>query len=70
MFRIIFAGTPEFAVPSLNALVKIGLKPSHVITQPDRKSGRGKKISKSAVKLCSENRTIHQINPIVRSSAK
>ena len=47
MFRIIFAGTPEFAVPSLDALVKIGLKPSHVITQPDRKSGRGKKISKS-----------------------
>ena len=63
MFRIIFAGTPEFAVPSLNALVKIGLKPSHVITQPDRKSGRGKKISKSAVKLCSEKHKIPVLQP-------
>ena len=63
MFRIIFAGTPEFAVPSLNALVQIGLKPSHVITQPDRKSGRGKKISTSAVKLFSEEHEIPVLQP-------
>jgi len=63
MFRIIFAGTPEFAVPSLNALVQIGLKPSHVITQPDRKSGRGKKISTSAVKLFSEVHEIPVLQP-------
>ena len=47
MANIIFAGTPEFSVPSLMALTEIGLNPSLVITQPDRRAGRGKKSRKA-----------------------
>jgi methionyl-tRNA formyltransferase len=50
--RIIFLGTPGFAVPSLRALIQ---SPLHevvaVITQPDRKAGRGQKLSSPPVKL-------------------
>jgi methionyl-tRNA formyltransferase len=48
--RIIFAGTPEFAVASLAALVESGTAPVAVMTQPDRPAGRGKRLSESAVK--------------------
>lgn len=43
-------GTPEFAVPSLDILVRNGYHVVGVITSPDRKSGRGQKITTSAVK--------------------
>jgi len=43
-------GTPEFAVPSLNALHKINFQVSCVITQPDRPKGRGRKLTLSPVK--------------------
>ena len=48
--RIVFMGTPEFAVASLDALVKAGLNIVGVITAPDKPAGRGQKISESAVK--------------------
>lgn len=48
--RIIFMGTPEFAVASLNALVKNDYNIVAVITAPDKPSGRGMKLSESAVK--------------------
>ena len=48
--RIIFMGTPEFAVASLDALVKAGFDIVGVITAPDKPSGRGLKLSESAVK--------------------
>ena len=48
--RIAYAGTPEFAVPALKALEASQHEVVAVLTQPDRKSGRGRKISKSAVK--------------------
>lgn len=48
--RIAYAGTPEFAVPALAALENSQHELVAVLTQPDRKSGRGRKISKSAVK--------------------
>ena len=54
MANIIFAGTPEFSVHSLMALTEIGFHPSLVITQPDRRAGRGKKIKKSPVKIAAE----------------
>lgn len=43
-------GTPDFAVPSLNALQKYGVQIPCVITQPDRPKGRGRKIISSPVK--------------------
>ncbi len=48
--RIIFMGTPEFAVASLDALVKAGANIVAVITAPDKPAGRGMKMSQSAVK--------------------
>lgn len=48
--RIVFMGTPEFAVASLNALVKAGYNIVGVITAPDKPAGRGMKMNESAVK--------------------
>ena len=48
--RIIFAGTPEFSVPSLEALLAAGQEIVAVYTQPDRPAGRGRKLSPSPVK--------------------
>lgn len=47
---IVFAGTPEFARVSLEALLEAGYAPAVVLTQPDRRSGRGRKLSASPVK--------------------
>jgi methionyl-tRNA formyltransferase len=49
--KIIFAGTPDFAVPALEALHDKGYKVVGVLTQPDRPSGRGLKLHPSAIKL-------------------
>jgi len=48
--RIIFMGTPQFAVAALDALIKAGSDIVAVITAPDKPAGRGKKLSESAVK--------------------
>src|SRR5436189_1500662 len=48
--RIVFMGTPEFAVASLDALVKAGSNIVGVITAPDKPAGRGMKMNESAVK--------------------
>jgi methionyl-tRNA formyltransferase len=48
--RIVFMGTPEFAVASLNALVKAGFNIVGVITAPDKPAGRGMKMTETAVK--------------------
>jgi methionyl-tRNA formyltransferase len=48
--KVIFAGTPDFAVASLAALVAAGVRPCAVLTQPDRPAGRGKQMTPSPVK--------------------
>ena len=48
--RIVFMGTPEFAVASLDALVKAGCQVVSVVTAPDKPAGRGMKLTQSAVK--------------------
>ena len=48
--RIIFMGTPEFAVASLDALVKSGYNIVGVVTAPDKPAGRGMKLNESDVK--------------------
>lgn len=48
--RIVFMGTPEFAVPSLKALCENGYEVVGVFTQPDRPKGRGNKMTASPVK--------------------
>jgi len=48
--NLVFAGTPEFAVPALSALLDAGHAILAVYTQPDRPAGRGRKLGMSAVK--------------------
>ncbi|MEZ0289435.1 MAG: methionyl-tRNA formyltransferase, partial [Methylophilus sp.] len=48
--RIIYAGTPEFAVPALQGLMDAGHEIVMVLTQPDRPSGRGMQLKASPVK--------------------
>ena len=48
--KIIFAGTPEFAVPALQALIDAGFEIAMVLTQPDRPAGRGMQLKASPVK--------------------
>lgn len=48
--KLLFAGTPDFALASLRALVNAGFVPAAVLTQPDRPAGRGRKLSASPVK--------------------
>ena len=48
--KIVFMGTPDFAVESLNALVQAGHEVAAVITQPDRPKGRGNKLAFPEVK--------------------
>lgn len=47
---VVFMGTPDFAVPSLRALVEAGFPIQAVITQPDRPRGRGHRLTPSPVK--------------------
>lgn len=49
--KIIFAGTPEFAIPTLAALLRSGHEVCAVYTQPDRPAGRGRKLRPSPVKV-------------------
>ena len=48
--KIIFMGTPDFAIPSLEMLLREGYRVEAVITQPDRMSGRGHKTLPPPVK--------------------
>lgn len=50
--KILFMGTPLFAVPSLKALAEAGCNIAGVVTQPDRPKGRGRKVVPSSVKSC------------------
>ncbi len=52
--RLAFLGTPEASVPSLRALIDAGHDVALVITRPDRKRGRGGRLSPSPVKECAQ----------------
>jgi len=61
--RIIFMGTPQFAVTSLDALIKAGCNIIAVVTAPDKPAGRGQKISESAVKQYAVEHGIKVLQP-------
>jgi methionyl-tRNA formyltransferase len=61
--RIVFMGTPEFAVASLGSLLMNGFNVIGVVTAPDKPSGRGRKISKSAVKEFAEFSSLPIMQP-------
>lgn len=56
--RVVFMGTPDFAVPALDALVAGGYDVTAVVTQPDRRRGRGHKLSPSPVKTAAQEHGI------------
>lgn len=62
--RIIFMGTPGFAVPSLKTLIDNKYNVVSVVTVPDKKKGRGQVISESAVKLLALENRIDILQPI------
>lgn len=62
--KIIFAGTPEFAVPALAALIAAGHEIVMVLTQPDRPAGRGMKLKPSPVKVLAEQHGLHVFQPV------
>ncbi|GMN12085.1 methionyl-tRNA formyltransferase [Croceitalea sp. MTPC9] len=61
--RIVFMGTPEFAVAGLDKLVSKGYQVVGVITAPDRPAGRGRKLRKSAVKEYAKDNGITVLQP-------
>lgn len=61
--RIIFMGTPEFAVATLGSLLMNGFNVAGVVTAPDKPSGRGRKIKKSAVKEFAESSSLPVMQP-------
>lgn len=67
--RLIFMGTPGFAVPTLRALIDHGHEVVSVVTQPDRPKGRGKKLAASPVKVLAEENGIEVLQPEKASEA-
>lgn len=61
--RIVFMGTPEFAVASLDALVKAGCNIAAVITAPDKAAGRGMQLQQSAVKKYAVENNLKILQP-------
>lgn len=61
--RIIFMGTPEFAVASLDALINAGNHIVAVITAPDKPAGRGMKMTENAVKKFAVNKGLKVLQP-------
>jgi methionyl-tRNA formyltransferase len=61
--RVIFMGTPEFAVPSLEALVREGCSIGAVVTAPDRPGGRGMKLRESAIKKYAIEKGLNILQP-------
>ena len=62
-WRIIFMGTPEFAVASLDALLKAGANVVAVITAPDKPGGRGMEMQQSAVKKFALQKDLPVLQP-------
>jgi methionyl-tRNA formyltransferase len=61
--RLIFMGTPEFAVASLDALLRSGSNIIAVVTSPDKPAGRGLKRSESAVKKYANEKNLKTLQP-------
>ena len=62
--RILFMGTPDFAVPSLEALIRAGHQVCGVFTQPDKPKNRGMKLQAPPVKVCAQAHDIPVYQPV------
>jgi methionyl-tRNA formyltransferase len=61
--RVVFIGTPEFAVPPLQALLDCSYEVCGVFTQPDRPSGRGHRLQPSPVKILAQSKSLPVFQP-------
>ena len=61
--RILFMGTPEFAIPSLKTMLEHGYNVVSVVTAPDKPQGRGQKVAPSPVKEFAVERSLPVIQP-------
>ena len=68
--NIVFAGTPEFAVPSLQALLDSPHSVKAVYTQPDRPAGRGRKVTASPIKQCAIEHSLSVEQPLSLKEAE
>jgi methionyl-tRNA formyltransferase len=62
--KIVFMGTPDFAVASLNALVEAGFEIAGVVTAADKPAGRGQKLQESAVKRYAVEHGLKVLQPL------
>lgn len=62
--RIVFMGTPEFAVPCLDILIKNNYNVVGVVTVPDKPAGRGQQLSESAVKVYAKEKGLKILQPL------
>ena len=62
-FKIVFMGTPEFAVTILDGIINSGHKVVSVVTTPDKPAGRGQKVSESAVKQYAIKKNLQILQP-------
>src|ERR1700748_1652744 len=61
--RIVFMGTPEFAVASLAAILEAGYPVVGVVTAPDKPAGRGMQLTESAVKKFAREKGLFILHP-------
>lgn len=64
MIRIVYMGTPDFAVEPLEAIIKAGYEVAAVLTQPDKQKGRGKEVKMTPVKECALRHGIPVFQPV------
>lgn len=62
--RVVFMGTPDFAVGALQAIIEAGHQVAAVVTQPDKPKGRGKEMQMTPVKSCALSHNIPVFQPM------
>jgi len=62
--RVVFMGTPDFAVGALEAIIEAGHEVVAVVTQPDKPKGRGKEMQITPVKACAIAHNIPVLTPV------
>lgn len=62
--KVVFMGTPDFAVGALEAIIGAGHQVTAVVTQPDKPKGRGKEVQMSPVKICALSHDIPVFQPV------
>ena len=62
--KVVYMGTPDFAVGPLKAIIEAGHEVSAVVTQPDKQRGRGREVQMSPVKNCALKYGIPVFQPV------